>query len=158
MKNMFLVLMISQGTPMILSGDEVKFSKNGNNNSYCHDNELNWFNWKLVKKNKDFFDFCKFTIGFRKKHPVLRINNFLIDKDVAWNSEYIKWHGVEIDKPDFTNGSHTIAFVLYGSKYNYNNENKDKNIYVAINSFWEDLNFNIPVLRMVNGIYQLTLF
>lgn len=144
MKNLFLVLMISQGTPMILSGDEVKFSKNGNNNTYCHDNELNWFNWKLTKKNKCFFKFCKFMIQFRKKHPILRMNKFLINNEITANNEYITWHGVEIDKPDFTSGSHTIAFMLYGSKYYINDREKDKNIYVAINSYWEDLNFRIP--------------
>ncbi len=148
MKNLFLILMISQGTPMILSGDEVKFSKNGNNNTYSHDNELNWFNWNLVKKNKDFFEFVKFMIRFRKKHPVLRLDNFIFNEELnSNNNELIKFHGVEVGKPDFKPHSHSIAFMLNGTKYKINKNHTDNDIYVAINAYWEDLIFNLPVLE-----------
>ncbi len=143
-KNLFLILMISQGTPMVLSGDEVKFSKNGNNNTYAHDNELNWFNWDLLKKDKNFFEFCKFMIRFRKIHPVLRMTKFITNKEIVKNSDFITWHGVAVGEPDFSFESHAIAFILHGSKCEYKKGHKDQNIYVAINSFWEDLIFNIP--------------
>jgi isoamylase len=167
MKNLFAILMLSQGTPMIYSGDEIKFSKMGNNNTYCHDNDFNWLNWELLEKNRDFFEFCKFMISFRKNHPVLRQKNYFLlqeddnaelnlqeDSSIADQiekkqlklrdeilknaSKGIRWHGVKEDIPDWNYDSHSLAFTLYGNEFN------DTNIFVAVNSFWKDLDFSIP--------------
>ncbi|OHD08448.1 MAG: glycogen debranching enzyme GlgX, partial [Spirochaetes bacterium GWB1_27_13] len=167
MKNLIAILMVSQGTPMLFGGDEMKFSKKGNNNTYCHDNELNWINWKLLDKNMDFFEFCKYMIQFRKNHPALRRHRFFtgIDAD-GDNTPDISWHGVEVGKPDWGTDSHAIAFMLDGSEintfaeinrlkkdgtgeFNYSKQDileqlDDSNIYVAINSYWEDLTFKLP--------------
>jgi len=130
---------------MILSGDEVKFSKNGNNNTYCHDNGLNWFNWEQIKTNKGFMDFLKYMIDFRKEHPSLRRDRFFEGIDLTGNSILdINWHGVEIDKPDWDIQSHTIAFMLDGSKKETGAEEDDDNIYVAINSYKDGLDFQLP--------------
>jgi len=145
MRNFWTLLMISLGTPMILSGDEVKFSKKGNNNTYCHDNKLNWFDWTLLDKNRDFFEFCKYMIRFRKNHPVLRRENFFTGFDTAGNNiPDISWHGVETNKPDWGYYSHSLAFMLDGSKAETGASYNDNNIYVAINSYWEDLDFHLP--------------
>ena len=69
-RNALLMLFLSQGTPLLLSGDEFGFSKGGNNNSYCQDNETSWLDWGLLKTNRDIFEFTKQVIAFRKKHPV----------------------------------------------------------------------------------------
>lgn len=144
MKNMFTLLLISMGTPMILSGDEMKFSKKGNNNTYCHDNELNWLDWGLIDNNREFFEFCKFMINFRKTHPVFQRDTFLTGFDSTGNKlPDISWHGIEVGKPDWGFDSHTIAFMLDGSRGETGGDFSDNNIYVAINSYWEDLDFQI---------------
>ncbi len=145
MKNFFTVLMISQGTPMIYSGDEFKFSKKGNNNTYCHDNDFNWLNWDLVDKNRNFFDFCKHMIAFRKKHPALRREWFFTGLDIVGsNSPDISWHGTEVNKPDWSYFCRTIAFMLDGNKGDTGADSNDNDIYVAVNSYWEDMDFELP--------------
>ena len=145
MRNMFTLLLLSQGTPMILSGDEVKFSKNGNNNTYCHDNKLNWFDWSLVEKNDNFFQFCKYMIYFRKHHPVLRRYGFFTGKDTGGNDiPDISWHGVEVHKPDWGKDSHVLACMMDGTKAETGALHDDNNIYIAMNSYWEDMVFHLP--------------
>lgn len=70
-RNACAVLMCSRGTPMFLAGDEFGNTKFGNNNSYCQDNITSWLDWRMLEKNKDLFEFFKFMIAFRKKHPVI---------------------------------------------------------------------------------------
>ena len=66
------MLLVSQGVPMILTGDEVGRTQHGNNNAYCHDDELSWFDWALVEQNADLLRFVRAAIAFRRAHPVLR--------------------------------------------------------------------------------------
>jgi glycogen operon protein len=145
MKNMFAVLMISQGTPMMLSGDEMKFSKRGNNNTYCHDNGLNWLNWDLLEQHREYFEFCKYMIHFRKSHPALQREGFFtgIDRS-ADNIPDISWHGIEVRNPDWGEDSHSLAFMIDGSMKETGADKDDNNIYVAINAYWNDLNFHLP--------------
>src|SRR5204862_1051833 len=77
MKNGVAMLLLSQGVPMLLMGDEVGRSQRGNNNTYCQDNELNWLDWRLVDANADLFAFVKHCIAFRKAHPALRSREHL---------------------------------------------------------------------------------
>ena len=74
-RNMIASLMLSQGTPMLLAGDELSNSQGGNNNTYCQDNEIGWVNWP--EKDDPFFTFCQQAIAFRKMHPLLRQTRFL---------------------------------------------------------------------------------
>lgn len=74
-RNMLATLMLSQGTPMILGGDELGNSQNGNNNAYCQDNEIGWINWENL--DEDFLSFCQKIIAFRKNNPILRQKRFL---------------------------------------------------------------------------------
>ncbi len=146
MKNAIAILMISQGVPMILMGDEIGRTQQGNNNAYCHDNEQNWLNWQLLKKNKDLFRFTKNCITFRKQHPVLRNREHPRHQDYT-GSGYadISWHGVKINQPDWADCSHSLAFLLCGHHAKGGNA-LDDYIYVAINLYWESLNFEIPEL------------
>ena len=72
MRSALVMLMVSQGVPLFHMGDEVAFSKQGNNNTYGHDNELNWFDWDLVKENQSLLHFCQQIIAFRKSHITMR--------------------------------------------------------------------------------------
>ncbi len=145
-KNAIALLMVSQGVPMILMGDEIGQSKHGNNNSYCHDNELNWIDWRLLEQNNALFRFVKHCIAFRKVHPVLRNRQHFRNQDYV-GSGYadITWHGVNAWQPDWSCESHTLAFMLCG-KHTRSGEVLDNYIYVALNMYWETLRFEVPGL------------
>src|SRR5262249_18163891 len=81
MKNAATMLLVSQGTPMILMGDEVGRTQKGNNNTYCHDNDLNWFDWWLVEENAELLRFFRTAIALRHAHPVLRSRDHLRHAD-----------------------------------------------------------------------------
>lgn len=104
-KNFHLALMISQGVPMLVMGDEYGHSKGGNNNTWCQDNPLNWFQWNQLKSNESFYRFYKMMISFRKKHPLLKRLTFLTNND-------IDWHGFEPFKPDWNTSAAFAAFTL----------------------------------------------
>ncbi|MDZ7822763.1 MAG: glycogen debranching protein GlgX [Ahrensia sp.] len=108
-RNLMATLMLSQGTPMILAGDELSNSQSGNNNAYCQDNEIGWVNWP--EQDDPFFTFCAQAIAFRKMHPLLRQKRFLHSKqrlidgepDLFWrraNGEAMRqedWDNPELD-------------------------------------------------------------
>ena len=91
MKNFQVALMTSQGTPMMLMGDEYGHTRYGNNNTYGHDNELNNFQWDQLDEQKEhFFRFTSEMIKFRRRHPLLGREEFLTDADVTWHED--RWH------------------------------------------------------------------
>lgn len=75
-KNLITTLMLSQGVPMILAGDEFLRTQKGNNNAWCQDNDISWVNWELAERNKDFLRFVREVIWLRRRHPVLRRRRF----------------------------------------------------------------------------------
>ncbi|KNA19476.1 hypothetical protein SOVF_061290 [Spinacia oleracea] len=106
MRNFFLTLMVSQGVPMIYMGDEYGHTKGGNNNSYCHDNDINYFRWdKKEAASSDFFRFCHLMTKFRSECESLGLNEFP-------TSERLQWHGHLPDRPDWSETSRFVAFTL----------------------------------------------
>jgi glycogen operon protein len=83
-KNFLLTLFISRGVPMLLGGDEFRRTQRGNNNAYCQDNEVSWFDWSLLEKHKEIQRFTRGMIAFRRAHPVLRKETFYTDADIWW--------------------------------------------------------------------------
>src|SRR5580698_8778703 len=83
-KNFLLTLFISRGVPMLLGGDEFRRTQRGNNNAYCQDNEVSWFDWSLLEKHKEIQRFTRGMIAFRRAHPVLRKEDFYTDADIKW--------------------------------------------------------------------------
>jgi isoamylase len=83
-KNFLLTLFISRGVPMLLGGDEFRRTQRGNNNAYCQDNEVSWFDWSLLEKHKEIKRFTRGMIAFRRAHPVLRKEAFYTDADIKW--------------------------------------------------------------------------
>jgi glycogen operon protein len=146
MKNGIAILLVSQGVPMILMGDEVAHTKQGNNNTYCQDNELSWFDWSQLESEADMFTFVKHCISFRKQHRVLR-NRFYFQQRDAINSGYpdISWHGAQAWKPDWSDNSRTLSFMLCGEHVPAGKE-PDNYIYVAMNMHWENHTFQLPRL------------
>lgn len=149
-RNAVAVLMVSQGVPMILMGDEVGQTKYGNNNTYCHDNELNWFDWRLLDTNADLLRFFRMMIAFRKAHPVLRRRNHFSHRDeVGSGYPDISWHTTSAWQTDWSAHNHTIALMLcgkHGSRTGVVNAAQDDYVYIAINVHWHDHLFEIPQL------------
>ena len=105
-KNMMATLLLSQGVPMLLAGDECRRTQRGNNNAYCQDNEISWFDWRLVDENADLVRFCRGLITFRRQQPTVRRKTFFSGRphnelgllDVNWYSAVgtaIDWHNTE---------------------------------------------------------------
>ncbi len=143
MKNFLTLLMVSQGTPMLLMGDEVRRTQHGNNNAYCQDNEISWFDWNAVEREQELIDFTKKVIHLNLNTPYFQEKHF-------WNlhrtkkTTHIVWHGTRVGEPNFSHHSHTLAFTL--SNYNYEHQ-----YHVIINAFWEPLTFELPPLETNGG-------
>jgi len=85
-KNFLLTLFISRGVPMLLGGDEFRRTQRGNNNAYCQDNEISWYDWSFLERHRDVYRFTRGMIAFRRAHPVLSREVFYTDADIRWFS------------------------------------------------------------------------
>jgi glycogen operon protein len=131
---------------MILMGDEVGRSQQGNNNTYCQDNELNWLDWNLMQTNADLLQFVQHMIAFRHAHPVLRNAYHLSNQDYV-GSGYadISWHGTQAWHADWGGNSRVLAWLLCG-KHARGGTVRDDYVYVACNMYWDALPFELPGL------------
>ncbi|XP_042444281.1 isoamylase 1, chloroplastic-like isoform X1 [Zingiber officinale] len=130
MRNFFLSLMVSQGTPMICMGDEYGHTKGGNNNTYCHDNYLNYFRWDRKEESSDFYRFCCLMIKFRHG-----CESFGLDKFPT--AERLQWHGHHPGMPDWSETSRFVAFSM-------TDEMKGE-IYVAFNTSHLPVTVSLPI-------------
>ena len=146
-KNAISLLMISQGIPMILSGDEMGNTQFGNNNAYCQDNEIGWLDWNNIDKNADIFRFFQKIIAFRKTHKALR-NEYHFGHCDYQNTGYpdFSWHGTKAWHPECCHNNLTTAFMLNGN-YAKTDDKPDDFIYVAINMHWQMHGFELPKLQ-----------
>lgn len=129
MRNLVFALFISQGIPMISMGDEYAHTKRGNNNTWCQDNELNWFLWDKLKINHSFFRFFQLMIEFRKQHKIFNKGDFLADTDITW-------HGLKPLQPEWEKDDHFLAFTL--------NEADSPRFYIAFNAYLTKQIIRIP--------------
>jgi glycogen operon protein len=127
-KNFCCLLFLSNGVPMFRAGDEFLNTQYGNNNPYNQDNEAGWLDWSQLHANQEIFRFFKSMIAFRKKHPSLSRSRF-------WRED-VSWYGIG-RTPDVSYESRSMAFCLHGGSQ------KDDDIYVMINAYWEPLTFTI---------------
>jgi glycogen operon protein len=136
-KNFFVLTLLSAGTPMLLMGDEVRHTQRGNNNAYCQDNELSWFDWTLLERQADIHRFVKALIAFRQRRGLLAerssvtLNQFL-------NRAGIVWHGVALDRPDWSEHSHSLALTLRTVGGHF--------LHAMFNAYWEPLQFELPAV------------
>ncbi len=149
-KNFATILMISQGTPMILAGDEFYRTQRGNNNCYCQDNKLSWLDWDFIDKYPEIFNYFKKIISFRKENPIFCLETFLNKSDShnpELSSKFIDWHGVKLNQPDWSYVSHSLAFTINGLSKITSIKNYDRRFYIAINAFSQQLDYEIPPAR-----------
>lgn len=125
-RNFYLALFISRGIPMILMGDEHLQTKQGNNNTWCQDNHLNWMQWN--SPSKDFFRFTKLLIKMRHLYPIFGRNQFLTNDDV-------NWHGHLPNQPDWSPESRFVAYTL---------KDQQSTFYIAFNAHFKSAKIHLP--------------
>lgn len=141
-KNAFMLLLLGQGTPLIMSGDEAENSQGGNNNPYCLDNETSWVNWSNTENAKELFEFVKKLISFRKEHGILHMPSQLYMADfLSCGYPDISYHGNNAWYSVLENYNRHIG-IMYCSKYANNSD--DDLIYVAYNMHWESHELALP--------------
>jgi glycogen operon protein len=137
-KNFLTFTMLSVGVPMIVMGDEVRRTQYGNNNAYCLDNETSWFDWTLPNRHADMHRFVRLLIARRLMRDVeyerrrISLNQMLCDGTKAW-------HGVKLEQPDWSSGSHSLAF-------NADLPGHELTFHLILNAYWEPLDFELPIL------------
>jgi glycogen operon protein len=121
-------------------GDEVRRTQGGNNNAYCQDNDISWFDWKLVEKNAHIFRFWKWMIDFRKRHPAVHRSRYFSGETNVRGLADITWHGTRLGQPDWSPESRVLSFTLAGSDL-------ESDIHIIMNMYWEPIQFELPQIE-----------
>jgi isoamylase len=135
-KNFLTILLVSQGRPMLLMGDEARRTQLGNNNAFDQDNETSWFDWENLDRHAEILRFTRALIRFHQ-------TSCLFNDRQLWTSSKsseIHWHGVHLNQPDLSENSHSLAFELINSVCG-------EHLYVMLNAYWEALDFELPDLQ-----------
>lgn len=152
MRNFIATLMLSQGVPMILGGDELGRSQHGNNNAYCQDNETSWFNWNLSDDAKNMLEFTRKMIYFRKEHPTLRRRHFFQGRSLLGPGRDIIWlqaDGKEMNEQSWRAPELlTIGMILPGTAIDEFNERgmriADETLLILFNANPKNIQFKMP--------------
>ena len=135
-KNLLAITLLSVGTPMLLMGDEVRRTQRGNNNPYCQDNEISWFDWTLLERHRDLHRFVKTLVGQR-----LVLSDMLGVEGMSLNELLreadIQLHGVRLNAPDLSSVSHSLAVTVRGTE-------RAPLFHVMFNAYWKPLTFELP--------------
>jgi glycogen operon protein len=137
-KNFLAFNLLAVGTPMLLAGDEARRTQQGNNNAYCQDNEISWFDWELAEKHAGLRRFVKLLLACRlgpdrdTEDRSATLAEFLADTR-------LQWHGVTLDTPDWAPHSHSLAATVRGPRMG-------AVLHLMFNAYWEPLTFELPEL------------
>jgi isoamylase len=141
-KNFLTMNVLALGVPMILMGDEMRHSQGGNNNAYCQDNEISWLDWTLLDKHADVHRFAQLLIQRR----------LLRDEDAELQRKTLSqlvhqavksWHGVKLNQPDWSDGSHSLALSVESEK-------EKLLFYLILNAHWDPLDFELPATEVAS--------
>jgi isoamylase len=159
-RNMLATLLFSQGTPMLLAGDEFARTQHGNNNAYCQDSEISWVDWDLGQDAKSLLDFTREIIQLRKEYPALRRSRFLTGqrdeeldlRDLAW----INANGGEMQQEHWEDGNNkSLGMLVDGrtQKTGIRKRSEDASILLIMNSYEDVVDFTLPAF--VSGTWTL---
>ena len=142
-KNFLALSLLSLGTPMLMMGDEVRRTQEGNNNAYCQDNAISWFDWRLLTQHGDILRFVKLLIAARQMRdisvevPDLTLNELL-------RQARFEWHGVQLGQPDWSDDSHSIALTVWSLTGRIV-------LHFMVNAWRETLRFELPLPQDLPG-------
>ena len=135
-KNLLALNLLAIGTPMILGGDEFRRTQLGNNNAYCQDNEISWFDWSLVEKHAGLLRFVKLLLACRLD-PVRDIASSHATLSQFLESARVHWHGVEVSQADWSSHSRCLAATARAPRLK-------AYLQWMVNAYWEPLDFKLP--------------
>jgi isoamylase len=139
-RNLATILLLAQGVPMLLSGDEVRNTQGGNNNVYCQDNERSWLDWRDCDEQADLLRFFARLIAFRRTHAVVHRSRFFTGEVNERGLRDLAWHGTELGEPQWDDpDARALAFTLGGFA-------GEPDLHVMLNMFWEPLDFEVPTV------------
>jgi glycogen operon protein len=133
-KNFLVINLLALGVPMLLMGDEVRRSQMGNNNAYCQNNEISWFDWSLLNEHADIHRFVKELIRYRLSLGVYKDIRGISLTQLLQTAQ-LDWHGIKLHEPDWGYNSHSLAFSVRGRRGLF---------HVIFNAYWKMLEFEIP--------------
>lgn len=137
-KNFFTLTLFSTGTPMLLMGDEIRRTQDGNNNAYCLDDASTWFDWSDIARHADIHHFVKQLVTFRSRR-MLPLERLGITLNELIAHHRVEWHGVALGEPDWSDASHSLA-----ATFHYDADHLA--VHLMINAYWEPLTFALPPL------------
>jgi glycogen operon protein len=135
-KNFMVLNLLAAGTPMLTMGDEVRRTQRGNNNAYCQDNEISWFDWTLLERHADLHRFVKLLMAFRQSRDIITMDRPLTLNELL-DRAHIEWHGIKLNQPDWGEHSHSLAFTFASVQARYL-------IHGMLNAYWDPLTFEVP--------------
>jgi isoamylase len=137
-KNFFALELLAAGTPMLLMGDEVRRTQQGNNNAYCQDSTISWFDWTLLDRHADIHRFVKRLNLFRQRRDVV-VEDAVLSLNELLGRARIEWHGVALNHPDWSDHSHALALTLRSLRERFL-------LHGMFNAYWEPLTFEVPAV------------
>ncbi len=141
-RNLLSTLLLSPGVPMLLMGDEIGRSQGGNNNTWCQDNTLGWMDWDHENWDHDLKEFVIKLIALRKQLPEFFSPDSIFDcerdnTNAKKSGFWIQWHGIKVNKPDWSDWSHTLGFSI-------NKNNEGSAIWLGFNAYKDSMLFELP--------------
>ena len=136
-KNFLAITLLAVGAPMLLMGDEVRRTQRGNNNAYCQDNEISWFDWSLLEGHPDVHRFAQHLLSFRLRRDALEEEGLTLNELLRRGQ--VQWHGVKLNQPDWGDHSHSLACTVKSIKGRFL-------IHLIFNPYWQALEFEPPPL------------
>jgi isoamylase len=136
-KNMLATLLVSRGVPMLLGGDEFRRTQGGNNNAYCQDNVVSWYDWRLLDRNRELFRFVRGLLALRRRHPVLRAEEFYTDED-------LRWFGPDGGPPDWHGPENRLGCVILSQAAGASAGSRDPTLCLLLNASPTPTRFAVP--------------
>jgi len=159
-RNLLATLFLSQGAPMLCGGDEIGRTQRGNNNAYCQDNQIGWYDWKLDERRSKLLEFTRQLIAFRKAHPNLRRRKFFQDREVYHpSSRDIAWYrpdGQEMTREEWNTGwMRSLAVMFNGKTLGEVDEMgeaiEDDTFLILLNSAFDGVSYKLPPSPLNRG-------
>ncbi len=155
-KNFLATLLLSLGTPMILGGDEFRRTQRGNNNPWCQNNEISWYDWRFLRPHADIHRFCRELIRFRLRHPAFLRPEFYNGKNSPHTTiPDITWLTEEAEPADWAPEQRTLALLIDGNKSEIDADRDDNDILIMFNAKREEVLFTLaPIPQGKEGWYR----
>jgi glycogen operon protein len=142
-KNFLVLTLLAAGAPILLMGDEVRRTQRGNNNAYCQDNEISWFDWSALAEHADIQRFTRLLLVLRSRGDLAR-GRLTLKLNEILRQAGVEWHGVKLGCPDWGEDSHSLAFTAGTLDGRFL-------VHGMVNAYWEPLTFELPP---ATGLHQ----